>query len=305
MIISYLKLVRLPNLLLIIFTQVLIKYGLFESFGIEITLSDFGFFLLCLSTVCIAAAGNVVNDIYDVETDRINKPEKKVVGEKLSEKAALQLFIVLSIIGVGIGFYLANIIGRPGFSAIFIIISALLYLYATYLKQMLLVGNIIVSSLVAMVVIVMGIFELLPAIDASNQQTQSIIFSILLDYALFAFLINWLREMVKDQEDITGDYNTGRNSLPIVLGTDRANKVIFTIGLFPLVAVVYYMYEYLFTNTYAVLYTLLLIVGPLLYFLATLWSAKHRKHFKHLSFILKLIMFFGILSIGLYPFILS
>ncbi len=305
MFVSYLKLVRLPNLLLIVFTQVLIKYALFETFGIEITLSDFGFFLLCLSTVCIAAAGNVINDIHDVKTDRINKPNKKILGEKLSEKAALQLYLILSVIAVGIGFYLSNIIGRPGFAAIFIIISALLYLYATYLKQILLVGNIIISSLVAMVIIIMGIFELLPAIDASNQQTQSIIFSILLDYALFAFLINWLREMVKDQEDITGDYNTGRNTLPIALGIDRANKVIFAIGVIPLAAVVYYMYVYLYTNTYAVLYTLLLVVGPLLYFLVTLWSAKQRKHFKHLSLILKLIMFFGILSIGLYPFILS
>lgn len=304
MLISFLKLIRFQNLLLIIATQTLIKFALFETFGIAITLSSFGFFLLCFSTVCIAAAGNIINDIYDVETDRINKPGKQIIGRKISERSALTAYIILSILGVVIGFYLSNLIGRPGFSALFIIISALLYLYATYLKQILIAGNLIISSLVAMVIIIMGLFDLLPAITPQNRQTQSIIFSILLDYAIFAFLINWLREMVKDQEDINGDYNSGRNTLPIALGKERAIKVIFAVGLIPLISVIYYMYEYLFNNLYAVLYALILIVGPLLFFLVNLWSSKTKAHYKKLSLILKIIMVTGLLSIGLYPFIL-
>ena len=304
MLFNYLKLFRYPNLILIIITQLLIKYALLNSFGIATTLSDFGFFLLCLSTVCIAAAGNIINDIHDVETDKINKPQKTIVGNQISVTTAQNLYLGLSILGVIIGFYLSNIIGRPGFSALFIMISGLLYLYATYLKQILILGNVVVSILVAMVIIIVGLYELLPAITPQNQQTQGIIFSILLDYALFAFLINWLREMIKDQEDIIGDYNTGRNTLPIVIGKDRTNKVIFIIGLLPLAAVVYYLYEYLFNNLYAVLYVLLLVVAPLLYFLVQLWTAKTRKQFAHLSIILKLIMIFGLLSLGLYPYIL-
>lgn len=304
MLLPFLKLIRYQNLILIVVTQSLIKYALFETFGIAITLSDFGFFLLCLSTVCIAAAGNIINDIHDVETDRINKPKKGIIPQSISEKAAYNLYVAFSIVGVGIGFYLSNIIGRPGFSAVFIIISALLYLYATYLKQILILGNLLVSSLVAMVIIIMGLFDLLPAITPQNQQTQSIIFSILLDYALFAFLINWLREMVKDQEDLNGDYNTGRNTLPIAVGRERANKIIFAIGLIPLISVIYYMYEYLFSNIYAVLYALILIVGPLLYFLINVLNAKTKKNFSRLSAIIKFIMVVGLLSIGLYPFIL-
>lgn len=300
----FLQLIRYQNLLLIIITQLFIKYALFESFGIEITLSAFGFFLLCLSTVIIAAAGNIINDIYDVDTDRINKPEKQVIGKKISEKTALTIYIIFTITGVGIGFYLSNLIGRPGFSALFIIISALLYLYATHLKNILIIGNLLVSSLVAMTVIIMGLFELLPAITPGNRQTQSIIFSILLDYAFYAFLINWLREMVKDQQDINGDYNTGRNTLPIAIGKERANKVIFAIGLIPLAAIIYYMYNYLFNNLTAVLYTLFLILGPLLYFLSTILTAKTPNHYRRLSLILKIIMITGLASIGLYPFIL-
>ncbi len=302
---SYLKLVRAPNLLLIILTQSLIKYGLFGSFGIAITLSDFGFFLLCLSTVCIAAAGNIINDVYDVETDKINKPEKQLIGKRISEKSALNLYIILTVIAVGIGFYLANIIGHPGFASIFIIISALLYLYATYIKQIVMVGNILVSILVAIVIIIMGVFDLLPAITPQNQHTQAIIFSILLDYAFFAFLINLIREMVKDQEDINGDYNTGRNSLPILLGKKRTTIIIFMVALLPFAGVLYYIYEYLYENNLAVGYALLFIMAPLLYFMVNIWNAESKKQFKNLSTLLKIIMLLGLLSIGLYPFILK
>ena len=304
MLFHFLTLLRFQNLLLIIGTQVLIKYALFETFGISTTLNAFGFFLLCLATVCIGAAGNIINDVYDMETDRINKPQNQVVGKKISEKTALTAYIILTTIGVGIGFYLSNLIGKPGFSAIFIIIAALLYLYATHLKNILVAGNLIVSALVAMVIIIMGLFELFPAITPQNQLTQSIIFSILLDYAFFAFMINWLREMVKDQQDITGDYNAGRNTLPIALGKSRTNQVIFVVGIILVAAIVHYMYTYLFANLYAVLYALILIVGPLLYFLSTVLNSKTKLHYSRLSLILKIIMVFGLVSIGLYPFIL-
>ena len=301
---AFFKLVRYQNLLMIILMQVLIKYGLFNSFKISITLSDLGFLMLCLSTVCIAAAGNVINDINDVETDKINKPSHNLIGDVITLKSANTLYLILSILGVGIGFYLSNLIGKPGFSAIFIVISALLYLYATYLKQILIAGNVVISVLVAFSILIIGLYDLLPVITPENQQTQSTIFSVLLDYALFAFLLNWLREMVKDQEDIRGDYNAGRNTLPIAIGASRTNVVIFAIGLLPLTAVIFYLYEYLFESLYAVLYTLLFIVAPLLYFLINIWTAKTVKDYKTLSLLLKLIMLMGIITLGLYQFIL-
>lgn len=301
---AFFKLVRYPNLLMILLTQVLIKYGLFDSFGIGISLSGLGFSLLVLATICIAAAGNIINDIYDLETDKINKPQRVLIGSYFSVETANTLYIILSVIGVGIGFFLSNLIGKPGFSAIFIIISALLYLYATYLKQIMVVGNLVISALVAFSIIIVGLYDLLPAITPENQQTQSTIFSILLDYALFAFLINWLREMVKDQEDIKGDYKAGRNTLPVAIGANRTNIVIFLVGLLPLSAVIYYLYQYLFENLWAVLYALFLIVAPLLYFLINIWTAKTKTDYTKLSSLLKIIMFMGIVSLGLYKFIL-
>ncbi|MBZ9630341.1 geranylgeranylglycerol-phosphate geranylgeranyltransferase [Salegentibacter sp. LM13S] len=303
--IAYLKLIRWPNLIFIALTLILIKFSFFEKFGAAIMLSTFGYALLILATLCIAASGYVINDIYDVQADKINKPEKLILGNKISEKKANNLFIILNIIGVGIGFYLANLLGKPGFVAIFIFSSALLYLYASYLKQIPVLGNILISLLVGFVVLLPSIFDLFPAINAQNKQIQSLLFSILLDYAIFAFLVNLLREMVKDQEDVKGDYNAGIQTLPIILGHSRTNKIIFGIGILPIAAIVYYSYNYLFENSFLVIYTLIFILAPLLYFQVRIWEAKKKKDYSHLSLMLKIILFFGLISIGFYQFLLT
>ena len=302
---ALLKLIRPANLLFIALTQILVKYALLHNFGASIMLNGFGFSLLVLANLCLAAAGYIINDIYDQEADRINKPEKLIVGKYISENTAFNWFFALNIIGVGLGFYLANMVGYPVFSGIFVFSSAVLYLYAAYLKQVPLLGNILVSCFVGGVVILVGLFELLPAINTQNKQVQSLLFSILLDYAVFAFLINLLREMVKDQQDVQGDHNTGRKTLAVILGNDRNNKLIFFVALIPLLLILHYMYTYLFHNLVAVLYVLLLLIAPLLYVMVRIWAASGKKDYKHLSLILKIILFFGLISIAFLPFILN
>jgi len=301
---KFLKLIRAGNLVFIALTMFLIKYGLFEPFGVAITLNLFGFSMLVLAVVCVAASGYVINDIFDVPADIENKPNRALINTSISEKVAYRLFFIFSIIGVGLGFYLSNLIGKPGFSAFFIFGSAILYIYNSQLQQTILVGNILVSIIVGLIPIGVGLYDLLPAITPQNQQTQSTIFSILIDYSIFAFLVNLLREIVKDQEDINGDYNAGYKTLPIVLGKKRTNIILFIAGLIPLGFLIYYMYQYLFENTSAVIYVLLLLVAPLLFFLVNIWSAEKKSEYKRLSFILKMVLFFGLISIGLLQFIL-
>lgn len=304
--ISILNLIRWKNLLLIAIVQILIKYALLEQFEVvRFTLNDFGFSLLVLATICIAAAGNIINDIYDIDTDLVNKPNKVIVGKSVSEKTAFNLYILLTVIGVGLGFYISNLVGRSGFSAIFVIISALLYIYATYLKQTTLIGNILISFLVAMSLIIVGLFELLPVITEQNRETQLTFFKIIFDYSIFAFMINFLREMVKDIEDINGDYKAEMKTLPIVIGRERALKVVFVLSLIPLFAVSYYIITYLYKHYVAVGYFLIFIVAPILYFTIKSFSAETKKEISFLSVLLKFIMFFGVMSILLYPFILK
>ena len=152
---------------MIALVQVLIKYALFTAFAIDITLSVFSFLLLILSTLCIAAGGYIINDIYDIETDAINKPNKIVVGKTISESVANRLYIAFTFIGVCLGFYLSQKIGKPTFFGLFVIIAATLYVYATYLKQIAVVGNIVISILVALSILIVGC--LLYTSDAADE----------------------------------------------------------------------------------------------------------------------------------------
>ena len=307
--IHFFKLIRWKNLLMIVLVQYLIKYALllpfFESHSVATTLSNLGFALLVIATVCIAAGGYIINDIYDVEADKINKPNAVIISKKITEKSGLTIFIILNIIGVGLGFYLSNVVGKPAFFMLFFMASALLYIYSSYLKQLLLVGNIVVSLVVVMSILLVGIFELLPAITEANRGVQIMFFKIILDYAIFAFMINLVRELVKDIEDIDGDHKVGMQTLPIVLGRERANKIVFILSLIPLFSVVYYVITYFFKQQFVVWYFLVLVVAPLIYSSIKLFSAEQKSQYKHISLILKLVMLTGMLSLLLYNFILK
>ena len=298
---NYLKLIRFQNLLMLALMQLVFRYGFLELQNIPLALADWQFYILVLATVCIAAGGYIINNIFDVETDTENKPENVIVGKFISETKAYNLYIGFTVIGVAMGFYLANLIGKPSFASLFIIIAATLYFYATSLKQSLLIGNFIVALLLSVSVVIVGIFCLYPVTLEENRPVMGLLFGILLDYALFAFIINFIREIVKDLQDVNGDLNQGMNTLPIVFGVKKTTKLVFVLGFVPIICIVYYINANLFASglLYATVYGLVFILAPLLYFSTKIWSAATSQDFQHLSTVLKWILFFGILSIGI------
>ncbi|MFY0712732.1 geranylgeranylglycerol-phosphate geranylgeranyltransferase [Seonamhaeicola sp. NFXS20] len=298
----FLNLIRWKNLLIIAFAQLLIKYAFLASFGINTSLNELGITILILATVCIAAAGNIINDIYDVETDLVNKPNKVIVGKSISEKKAFNLFIALNIIGVGLGYYLSYLVGKSAFFSIFIIISVLLYLYASYFKQTPLIGNIVISILVGLSILIVGVFELLPNITPQNQLLQLVYFKVILYYAFFAFIINLIREIAKDIEDIDGDYKSGMNTLPIAIGRERASNMLFALSLMAVITVIYYVVYKIYQNQIAVIYFLIAVIAPLIYITIKAFNAKTKKQFHHISNMLKFVMLLGILSLLLYMY---
>lgn len=301
---NFLKLIRYQNLLLLAFMQLIFRYGFLKHQAIYLFLTDFQYSLLVLSTALIAAAGYVINDIMDQETDADNKPNHVIIGKSISEAMGYNLYFVLNVTGVGIGFYLSNVIQKPTFGGLFIIIVTVLYLYATSFKKMLLVGNIIVALVLSMSILIISIFDLLPLTYADNRSEMSVIFSFLMDYAIFAFILNLIREIVKDMEDVDGDYNQGMNTLPIALGVNRTAKVVFGLGIMATLLLLWYINTYLMANQlyYAVIYGLLFIVGPMIFFVVKMWNATAKKDFQLLSTVLKWIIFFGILSVVVITF---
>jgi 4-hydroxybenzoate polyprenyltransferase len=279
--------------------QLIFRYGFLEFQNIPLALTHWQFILLVLATVCIAAGGYIINNIFDIETDSQNKPENVIVGKFISETKAYNLYIGFTVIGVSIGFYLSNIINKPSFASIFIIIATTLYFYATNLKQSLLMGNFIVALLLSFSVIIIGIFDLYPITNLENQSIMGLLFRILLDYAIFAFIINFIREIVKDLQDYEGDLNQGMNTLPIAFGVIKTTKLVFGLSFIPVILILNYINSNLFSSglVYATLYGLVFILAPLLYFSIKIWSATSTKDFHHLSTVLKWILLFGILSI--------
>ncbi|MBC7439860.1 MAG: geranylgeranylglycerol-phosphate geranylgeranyltransferase [Flavobacterium sp.] len=297
--ISILKLIRYKNLLMIAFLQLILRFGFLKLQNIPLALNDWQYLLLVFSTLTIAAAGYLINNILDLETDHFNKPADVIVGKSISETMAYNLYVILNVFGVGSGFYLSNVIEKPSFATIFVVIALTLYLYASNLKQSLLIGNFVIAILTALSVVIVGIFDLYPTINDTNQPLLATIFEIILDYAIFAFAINFLREIVKDLEDFEGDFNTGMNTLPIVLEKKRTSQIVFGLSIFPIIMLLYYTNKYYFENQlfYATVYSLTFIIAPQIYFSIRTWNAKTKEDFHHLSNVLKLILFFGILLI--------
>ncbi|WP_345094870.1 geranylgeranylglycerol-phosphate geranylgeranyltransferase [Flavobacterium chungnamense] len=297
---KYLKLIRYQNLLLIALMQLVIRFGYLELINIPLSLWYWQYTLLILATVLIAAGGYVINDIFDQETDTENKPNKVIIGKSISESKAYIIYASLTITGVACGFILANSVEHPNFAVVFVLIATLLYFYASTLKQMVLVGNIVVALLLAFSVIIIGMFDIFPNTFDINRKQMTLAFSILLDYAIFAFIINLVREIIKDIQDVKGDALQEMKTLPITIGIQKTRIIAFIVLLLPTLYLLYYSKTYLFENNlfYGLAYLLAFVIAPMIMCLVQIWNAKENNDYKKISMLLKWIIFFGILSIA-------
>ena len=294
---KYLKLIRFQNLLMLAFMQLVFRYLFLKQSYVDLALTDFNYILLIFATVCIAAGGYVINNIMDQDTDEIAKPQNRVVGVSVTETVAYNWYIGLTIVGVGIGFYLSNVMYKPTFASMFILVATLLYMYATSFKQIPVLGNVVVALMLSTSIIIIGLFDILPAIDVDNRFRMKEAFDILMHYAIFAFIINLIREIVKDMEDMDGDYQSGINTLPNAIGIQKTKIIVGVLTVISIGILAYYVNSNLFELDYVVYYAMILIVGPLIYFGVKLLNATTKKEFHHLSLVLKIILFFGILSV--------
>ncbi|MEM6722305.1 MAG: geranylgeranylglycerol-phosphate geranylgeranyltransferase [Bacteroidota bacterium] len=293
---KFLQLIRFPNLVMMALTQFLIyKYWIvpYDTCYMQFDL----FIYVILSTVCIAAGGNIINDIFDVQTDRINKPHKLFIGTFISKKLAYVFYAAFTIFGIGLGTHVGFEIERGGILFLFTGISVLLFLYSSHLKGIPVIGNIVVSGVIASSIFILPVFynERLCGRDDIRLFNQISLVAISI-FTVFAFLINLMREMVKDIEDINGDYNANIMTLPILLGRNRVNKIVAVLAGITILFALYCISEVLKGKTVTTIYVLVTILLPLLYFIIKIWQADTKSEYRMLSLLLKLIMLFGILS---------
>lgn len=293
---KFLQLIRFPNLVMIALTQLIFFYCWithFETCYIKIDL----FLCVIFATVFIAAGGNIINDIFDVKTDRINKPHKVFIDTFISKKNAYLLYFLFTFVGIDLGSYTGFAIDRWWISLLFIGIAILLFFYSSHLKGVPVLGNIVVSALVASSLLILIAFENDYKVSRKHIHLFDGVSVVAIKiYALFAFWINLMRELVKDIEDVNGDYNANISTLPIILGRNRVNKITAILAALLICFILYVISIYLQGKTVTTVYVLFTILLPLLYFIIKIWQADSKREYKMLSLLLKFIMLFGILS---------
>ncbi|HTQ29129.1 MAG TPA: geranylgeranylglycerol-phosphate geranylgeranyltransferase [Puia sp.] len=303
---AFFRLIRWPNLVFIALTQFLFYYCILlpgfplgESHAGSNVLKPGSFYLLCLSSVLIAAAGYIINDYFDLNIDRVNKPAKIVVEKLIKRRWTIVWHWVLSGFGVVIGFYLSvklkNIIIGPAN----LVCVVLLWFYSTTFKKKLLIGNVVISLLTAWVILVLYFceFRLHRFIDPGYQYYLSRLFKFALLYAGFAFIISLVREVVKDMEDMEGDARYGCRTMPIVWGI-QVSKFFSATWLMLLIVclaiIQFYVLQYRWW--WGILYSMAAIILPLLIVLRSLYYAISPADYHKLSNLIKAVMLTGILS---------
>jgi 4-hydroxybenzoate polyprenyltransferase len=300
---AFFKLVRWPNLLFIALTQVLFRFFIlrfvffnspsgFESLRLSLPL----FYLLVFASVCIAAAGYIINDYFDVNIDLVNKPSKLIIDRYIKRRWAIVLHIVFSftgfVISCYIGYKLRNLY-IPFFNLLAIVG---LWFYSTTFKKKLLIGNVLISLLTAWVILVLTVSEYRWRITPHDIYWQRLL-KLSFIYAGFAFIISLIREVIKDMEDMRGDVKYGCTTMPIVWGL-QVSKVFVAVWIVVIAASIASLQFYVIHLGwwFAALYALLAIIIPLLWVLRKLYVAHTQEDFHNLSTTVKLIMLTGILS---------
>ncbi len=325
-IIAFTKLIRLPNLLIIVLTQYAIRFGIMYPILLSISddvemgfqMPELDFFLLSLSTVMIAAAGYIINDYFDVKVDRVNRPEKIIVGKYIRRRMAMGAHLLINTIAILIAGYLAYKIGNWKLIFIQLISAGALWYYSTMFKKQVLVGNVVVALLAGLVPFVAGLYELIlqhANIDSSVNKllfflevetpfddVKYILVEVLrnimywvLGFSFFAFMSTMVREIIKDIEDYEGDKKYFSNTLAVIHGKQKAKLVAQGIAVVMIGLIGYLQYIQLQAKDMAsFMYFLFAVQVPLVYVIAKLKSAQNKADYSKLSTYMKLIMLMGI-----------
>ncbi|MBI4931279.1 MAG: geranylgeranylglycerol-phosphate geranylgeranyltransferase [Bacteroidetes bacterium] len=319
--IAFLKLIRLPNLVIIAFTQYMIRLCLIEPIlrlsGMYLQMSDMEFALLVLATVFISAGGYIINDYFDVRIDNINKPKQLVIDKGVKRRVAMGAHAVMSFLGVAIGIFLSwrcHILMAG--STLFCASVIALWYYSTSFKYQFLKGNLLVSLFTGITPFMVALFELPKIISHYNNtlaQQQydfgtATTYTILVwvgCYGIAAFALSLIREMIKDMEDVEGDMEYGCRTIPIVLGIKKAKMITSALIVLFMAGIGYVMpHQYEAKDKISFLYFLILIQLPLLFILLRVFKAKEKKHFHFASVMVKIVMLTGICFLFLLKFIL-
>ena len=311
MIKSFFKLIRWPNLLIVLasmfFMLFLVIRPVLGTAGSHFGMSTFMFVLLALATVFIAISGYIINDIKDQETDAVNRNMKNPVGTIFSQRQAAWLYVIFTFLGLAAGSYLAFLVQKFQYALIFLLTAGLLWYYSERYQCQPITGNIVVAFLSALSFGLVWLFEIfamqlhpyaLPILPENLKLANKIVFI----YMGFAFLVSLLREIVKDIEDYNGDEKTGCLTFAVAYGLKKAKILALVVNLAGLAGVMILQW-FFYTNAFMMLFWFFMLVDVIFISVGIkLLRADNKTDFSHLSLWIKTLMLTGILSMGLFYF---
>ena len=275
--VSLFSIIRGYNILVIALAQYLASiYILAPDLPLREVLLDINLFIIVLASALVIAGGYIINSFYDSEKDLINKPQKSMLDRLVSQRTKLSTYFVLNFASVILASYVS-------FRAV-VFFSAYIFgiwFYSHKLKRILLLGNLVSSTLA-----ITPFF----AVFVYYKNFETVIFV----HAIYLFLLIFVRELIKDMENMAGDLAQNYRTLPLLYGT-KASKTLATIlvllTLLPALSLIYYFdvgYMYLSFNG---------SIALLIAFLFLLWKSNTKKHYVWLHNILKFIIVVGVFSI--------
>ena len=268
----YVKLARPANLLLVT-TVILIAASFFSPFP-----SLIKFLLTVICVTFITAAGNALNDMCDIEIDRINKPKRPLPSGQITVDGAKGFMIAMFILGNLAGLLL----GFWSFCISILIATPLLFWYAYRLRHIALVGNIVVAFLSALTFVF--------AAQAFGD--------IKLGYvpAVFTFIISVIREIIKDLEDLDGDEAHESKTLPVMIGETPTRVItgIMIILFLPVVPIPYVIGLY---GKWFFFWGFIGVVIPMVIMMINLFQVKRKINYHQIAVILKIVMFIGLATV--------
>jgi len=316
---SWLRLIRWSNLLIILLTQLLAWWCLIvpvqQHAPGTLLLTPFNFSLLCLSTVLIAAAGYIINDYFDIRIDAINKPDKVILERQIPRKRAIIVHSVLNVLAL----LLAGIVAWQARHLEWLLLQAgctyLLWRYSTTWKRQFMTGNLVVAFMTALTILALVLYEpglqrffkkciFVNPMDASYHLNPLLMLGF---FCFFAFILTWMREIVKDMEDYKGDAEEGCITMPIKWGLKRTIHFIRFLGIIASVVIglsagAFFYLDAMSKDNFYMTGAMALLFITLLGWLFSIGRRFTAAYFHSISRWLKIIMVLGIGSLVVYHY---
>ncbi len=276
---SLFSVVRGYNILLIVIAQYLASIFIFSpEKSLRYVMLDINLYFIVLSTICVIASGYIINNFYDSETDKINKPIKSTIDAIVSQKNKLRFYFLLNFIGVVVVFLVS---WRA--ALFFSVYIFLIWFYSHKLKKYPLTG-----LFSAAVLAILPFF----AVFVYYKNFSEIIFT----HAAFLFFILLIRELIKDLKRIKGDFIQNYQTIAVKYG-EHFTKILITLLAVLTLNPIYFLLKY--PEIGGMKYFFYTSIAVLFVFVVALWLSNSKRNYILLHLILKLLIIAGVFSLAL------